>query len=145
MSASASRAHSTAGLALESGYSIAAPPSQPLASSAPNSMPIDPALTAEGLFDPMYSLMSSSMSEPGLARNGQLISPLESGDPFDFSVDPLMALDACQLTYTDDMDLDLTEGLTEDMFHVEDWSRYMWSAETGLEHLDTGFPPPVTQ
>lgn len=142
MSASASRNHSTAGLPGPA-YS-SAQPAQPVTSSALEILAIDPALTGSNIFDPAYSLLSSSISEPGLTT-GPLISPLESANPFDFSLDPSLSLDTSNLGYIEDMDMDVTEGLTEDMFHVEDWSRYMWSPETGLEHLDMGFPPSGAQ
>ncbi|KAJ6167057.1 hypothetical protein N7470_002504 [Penicillium chermesinum] len=139
-STAVSRAHSTAGLPVESGFPITAGSSRPLASSAPDATVLDPAL-GNGLFDPMYSLLTSSVSEAGLTQTCPLTSPVDGGNPFDFPLDPLLGLDASHFGYREDMDVDVTEGLTDEMFHVEDWSRYMWSPETGLEHLDMGFPP----
>jgi hypothetical protein len=67
-----------------------------------------------------------------------MISPLDGANPFDFPLDPALTLDDGALEYLDDMDF--TEGLTDEVFHVEDWSRYMWSPETGFEQLNTGYP-----
>lgn len=106
--------------------------------SAPDNVAID---GSGNLFDPLYSLLpATSVSQ--FAQTAPLISPLESGaNPFDFPLDPALGIDAGALGYLDEMDVDVTEGLTEDLFHVEDWSRYMWSPETGFEHLDMGYPP----
>ncbi|KAJ5750159.1 hypothetical protein N7533_007187 [Penicillium manginii] len=74
--------------------------------------------------------------------------PLEGSNPFETPLDPSLTLND-SLGYLENMDIDVTEGLSDEVFHIEDWSRYMWSPETGFEHLDTGFPPvtlpPVTQ
>ncbi|KAJ5724507.1 hypothetical protein N7493_006235 [Penicillium malachiteum] len=96
---------------------------------------------AENIFDPLYSLLPSSVSVAQFAQTAPLISPLDGASPFDFPLDPALGMDAGSLGYLEDMDVDVTEGLTEDLFHVEDWSRYMWSPETGFEHLDMGYPP----
>lgn len=90
------------------------------------------------MFDPMYSLApaSTSVSRAGLIQNA--ISPLDDANPFDFPLDPALALDDGALEYLDDMDL--TEGLADEGFMVQDWTRYIWSPETGFEHLDTGYP-----
>lgn len=88
------------------------------------------------IFDPAYSLLpSSTVSDVQLAQTVPLISPLEGGNPFDFRLEPELTLDDGTL------DAAVTEGLPEDVFHVENWSRYMWSPETGFEHLDMGYPP----
>lgn len=88
----------------------------------------------------MYSLVpaSTSVSQAGLVQNVPLVSPLDGANPFDFPLDPALALDEGALEYLDDMDL--TDGLAEDVFQVENWARYMWSPETGFEHLDTAYP-----
>lgn len=67
---------------------------------------------------------------------------MEEVNPFDFPLDSSLRLGDRALEYLDDlnMDVDLTEGLTDEVFAVEDWSRYMWSPETGFEHLDTDYP-----
>lgn len=90
----------------------------------------------------MYTLVpaSTSVSAAGLVQNAPLVSPLDGANPFEFPLDPALTFDDGVLEYLDDMDVDLTEGLTDEVFHVEDWSRYMWSPETGFEHLDTGYP-----
>lgn len=113
--------------------------SQSIARSGQDTLTLDPTM-CENMFDPMYTLApaSSSVSAAGLVQNVPLISPLEGTNPFDFPLDPALTLDDGALEYLDDMDL--TEGLTDEVFHVEDWSRYMWSPETGFEHLDTGYP-----
>lgn len=97
------------------------------------------------IFDPAYSLLpttstASSISDAQLAQT--LVIPSEGVNPFDFPLDPALTLGDGSLGCLDDLDVDMTEGLSDDTFHVEDWSRYMWSPETGFEHLDTGFPPP---
>ncbi|KAJ5132895.1 hypothetical protein N7448_007053 [Penicillium atrosanguineum] len=110
-----------------------------LSRSADN-IALDPVLSRD-MFDPAYNLLPSTLSEATLVQNVPLISPHESLNPFDFPSDPSLALDDGTLRYLEDMEVDITEGITEEIFHVEDWSRYMWSAETGFEHLDTGYPP----
>ncbi|KAJ6146108.1 hypothetical protein N7497_008090 [Penicillium chrysogenum] len=101
--------------------------------------------TAAALFDPAYSLQPSSLAVSAAqpAQTLPMVSPLDGVHPFDFSLDPALELGDNTLGYLNEvninMDLDLPA--MEEMFHVEDWSRYMWSAETGFEHLDTGFPP----
>ncbi|KAJ6115929.1 hypothetical protein N7523_006346 [Penicillium sp. IBT 18751x] len=109
-----------------------------LSRSADN-LALDPLLSRD-IFDPAYNLLST-MSRASLVQNMPLVSPLESANPFDFPSNPSLALDDGALRYLEDMEVDVTEGITEEVFHVEDWSRYMWSAETGFEHLDTGYPP----
>ncbi|KAJ5970906.1 uncharacterized protein N7479_000824 [Penicillium vulpinum] len=100
---------------------------------------------AGALFDPAYSLQSSTLavSSSQFARTMPMVSPLEGVNPFDFSLDPALELGENALGYLNevDMNMDLEMPVMEEVFHVEDWSRYMWSAETGFEHLDTGFPP----
>ncbi|KAJ5721481.1 uncharacterized protein N7483_009415 [Penicillium malachiteum] len=114
---------------------------QSLARSAPDTEMMDTTVT-ENIFDPLYSLLpSSSVSTAQFTQTAPMISPLEGANPFDFPLDPALGMDAGTLSYLEDMDVDVTEGLTEDLFHVEDWSRYMWSPETGFEHLDMGYPP----
>ncbi|KAJ5591284.1 hypothetical protein N7450_005256 [Penicillium hetheringtonii] len=121
--------------------------SQPFLRSAPENLTLDP-LLVEHTFDPMYSLLPSTISGSEMAQTIPMISPLEGGNPFDIPMDPSLTLND-SLGYLENMDVDLTEGFPDEVFHVEDWSRYMWSPETGFEHLDTGFPPvtlpPVTQ
>lgn len=107
-------------------------PLQPLSRSEPDSLILDSMLSGN-LFDPMYSLLPSSMTQAQ-------VSPLEAVNPFDVPLDPALTIDDTSLGYLDNMNVDITTGVTEDVFHVEDWSRYMWSPETGFEHLDTGLP-----
>lgn len=109
-------------------------------SRSTDNLVLDPVLSRE-IFDPAYNLLPSTLSGASLVQNVPLISPLETVNPFDFPSDPSLALDDGALRYLEDMEVDITEGITEEVFHVEDWSRYMWSAETGFEHLDTGYPP----
>lgn len=101
--------------------------------------------TAAALFDPAYSLQPSTLAVSGsqVAQTMPMVSPLEGVNPFDFSLDPRLELGDSTLGYLNevDMNMDLEMPAMEEVFHVEDWSRYMWSAETGFEHLDTGFPP----
>jgi hypothetical protein len=106
--------------------------------------PVSEEGTAAGLFDPAYSLQPSlavSGSQP--AQTLPMVSPLDGVHAFDFSLDPALDLSDHTLGYLNEVDInmDLDLPAMEEMFHVEDWSRYMWSAETGFEHLDTGFPP----
>ncbi|KAJ6093446.1 hypothetical protein N7486_008735 [Penicillium sp. IBT 16267x] len=113
-------------------------PGQTLSHSAPGTSVIDPSIMSqEAVFDPMYSLLPSSSD--ALTQPGPLVSPLDSANPFEFPLDPGLTVHGT-LGCLEDMDLDITEGL-EEVFHVEDWSRYMWSPETGFEHLDMGYPP----
>lgn len=114
------------------GLSVSAGPSR-------SALTLDPAVSG-AMFDPMYSLVpvSTSASRAELVQNVPLISPLDGADPFDFPLDPALALDEGALEYLDDMDL--TEGLADEDFLVQDWTRYIWSPETGFEHLDTGYP-----
>ncbi|KXG45888.1 uncharacterized protein PGRI_047440 [Penicillium griseofulvum] len=124
--------------------------------SAPGSLyeyPIEYPVTtgaeaAAALFDPAYSLQPSTLPVSGsqLGHTLPMVSPLEGVNPFDFSLDPALELSDGTVGYMNegDMNMDLEMPVMEEVFHVEDWSRYMWSAETGFEHLDTGFPP-VTQ
>ncbi|KAJ5916136.1 hypothetical protein N7504_000151 [Penicillium tannophilum] len=112
-------------------------PSQTISHSAPGTCVIDPSIMGNTIFDPMYSLLPSSSD--ALMQPGPLISPLDSANPFEFPLDPELTVNGT-LGCLEDMDLDITEGL-EEVFHVEDWSRYMWSPETGFEHLDMGYPP----
>jgi hypothetical protein len=108
-------------------------------SCSADDLALDPVLSSD-IFDPAYNLLPSTLSGGSVVENGPLISPLESVNPFDFPLDPSLTLDDGALRYLEDMEVDITEGITEEMFHVEDWSRYMWSPETGFEHLDTGHP-----
>ena len=110
-----------------------------LSRSADN-LALDPVLSSD-MFDPAYNLLPSTLSGASLVQNAPMISPLESVNPFDFPLDPSLTLDDGALRYLEDMEVDITEGITEEVFHVEDWSRYMWSPETGFEHLDAGYPP----
>ncbi|OQE37073.1 hypothetical protein PENCOP_c010G02004 [Penicillium coprophilum] len=99
---------------------------------------------AAALFDPAYSLQASTIAASGsqLAQTMPMVSPLEGGNPFDFSLDPALEMgDSMRYLNEGEMNMDLEMPVMEEVFHVEDWSRYMWSAETGFEHLDTGFPP----
>ncbi|KAJ5925531.1 hypothetical protein N7454_008170 [Penicillium verhagenii] len=99
---------------------------------------MDPSVIGNAIFDPLYSLLPPS--SVALTQSGApLVSPLDGANPFDFPLDPSLA-GGGTLGCLEDMDLDITEGL-EEVFHVEDWSRYMWSPETGFEHLDMGYPP----
>ncbi|KAF3023840.1 hypothetical protein E8E15_004413 [Penicillium rubens] len=134
---------------LESGRTLSAEQGS-LSHSAPGSLYEYPVSegeegTAAALFDPAYSLQPSSLAVSGAqpAQTLPMVSPLDGVHPFDFSLDPALELGDNTLGYLNEvninMDLDLPA--MEEMFHVEDWSRYMWSAETGFEHLDTGFPP----
>ncbi|CAI7607697.1 unnamed protein product [Penicillium discolor] len=121
-----------------------------LSRSAPGSL-YDYPVTSEAeaaaaaLFDPAYSLQPSTLAVSGsqIAQTLSMVSPLEGAHPFDFSLDPALELGDNNLGYLNEVDLnmDLELPAMEEVFHVEDWSRYMWSAETGFEHLDTGFPP----
>ncbi|KAJ5989002.1 hypothetical protein N7481_004212 [Penicillium waksmanii] len=121
---------------------------QSFARSAPEDFALDP-LLVEHTFDPMYSLLPSTISGAQMAQTVPMISPLEGSNPFDTPLDPSLTLNDSLGGYLESMDIDVTEGLSDEVFHIEDWSRYMWSPETGFEHLDTGFPPatlpPVTQ
>ncbi|KAI2793254.1 hypothetical protein POX_b03307 [Penicillium oxalicum] len=124
-----SRAGSTEGMALASGS---------------ESLTMDPTMCGT-IFDPMYSLvpaMSAVSTAAELVANIPILSPMEEVNPFDFPLDHSLRLGDRALEYLDDlnMDVDLTEGLTDEVFAVEDWSRYMWSPETGFEHLDTDYP-----
>lgn len=112
-------------------------PSLTLSHSAPGTCVIDPSIMGNTIFDPMYSLLPSSSD--ALTQPGPSVSPLDSVNPFEFPLDPGLTVNGA-LGCLEDMDLDITEGL-EEVFHVEDWSRYMWSPETGFEHLDMGYPP----
>jgi hypothetical protein len=134
---------------LESGRTLSAEQGS-LSHSAPGSLYEYPVSegeegTAAALFDPAYSLQPSSLAVSAAqpAQTLPMVSPLDGVHPFDFSLDPALELGDNTLGYLNEvninMDLDLPA--MEEMFHVEDWSRYMWSAETGFEHLDTGFPP----
>ncbi|KAJ5584603.1 uncharacterized protein N7459_004403 [Penicillium hispanicum] len=128
--------------AAASGAGEGAELSQSLSHSAPDALAPDPILAGD-LFDSMYSLLpaTSSLSGESMARTVPLVNPLEGRDPFEFPLDPALALDNGALGCLEEMEVDLAEGLAEEVFDVEDWSRYMWSPETGFEHLDTGFPP----
>ncbi|KAJ9486225.1 hypothetical protein VN97_g7112 [Penicillium thymicola] len=121
-----------------------------LSHSAPGSLyeyPVssDADVAAVALFDPAYSLQPSTLAVSGsqIAQTLSMVSPLEGAHQFDFSLDPALELGDNNLGYLNEVDLnmDLELPAMEEVFHVEDWSRYMWSAETGFEHLDTGFPP----
>ncbi|KOS47474.1 hypothetical protein ACN38_g1626 [Penicillium nordicum] len=120
-----------------------------LSHSAPGSLyeyPIssDTDVAAVALFDPAYSLQPSTLAVSGsqIAQTLSMVSPLDGAHPFDFSLDPALELGDNNLGYLNEVDLNMDLELPAmEEFHVEDWSRYMWSAETGFEHLDTGFPP----
>ncbi|KAJ5192742.1 hypothetical protein N7449_008884 [Penicillium cf. viridicatum] len=136
---------------LDSNQTLSAEQGGSLSHSAPGSLyeyPVtsEAEATAAALFDPAYSLQPSTLAGSGsqLAQTLTMVSPLEGGvNPFDFSLDPALELGDSTLGYLNEVDLnmDLELPAMEEVFHVEDWSRYMWSAETGFEHLDTGFPP----
>ncbi|OQE18915.1 hypothetical protein PENFLA_c020G07128 [Penicillium flavigenum] len=132
---------------LESGRTLSAEQGS-LSHSAPGSLYEYPVSEEEGtvaaLFDPAYSLQpSSAVSGAQPAQTLPMVSPLDGVHPFDFSLDPALELGDNSLGYLNEVDINMNLDLPamEEMFHVEDWSRYMWSAETGFEHLDTGFPP----
>ena len=133
---------------LESGRTLSAENGS-LSHSAPGSLYEYPVSEKEGtaaaLFDPAYSLQPTSMAVSGSqpAQTLSMVSPLDGVHSFDFSLDPALELGDSTLSYMNEVDInmDLDLPAMEEMFHVEDWSRYMWSAETGFEHLDTGFPP----
>ena len=93
---------------------------------------------ASALFDSTYSLLPSTASSLP-AQTAPMISQDEVS-PFDFPLDPALALGFGELRELEDMSVDLGLPAVEGAFHVEDWSRYLWTAETGFEHLDTGFP-----
>ncbi|KAJ5644550.1 hypothetical protein N7507_010561 [Penicillium longicatenatum] len=112
-------------------------PGETLSHSGSGTSVIDPTIMGNTIFDPMYSLLPSSSD--ALTQPGPLVSPLDSANPFEFPLDPGLTVNGT-IGCLEDMDLDITEGL-EEVFHVEDWSRYMWSPETGFEHLDMGYPP----
>ncbi|KAJ5780708.1 hypothetical protein N7457_005868 [Penicillium paradoxum] len=136
-------AKAKSGSASKSGHSTASPrPSRSISSASSGKTPYPDAGgsgRAAALFDPAYSLLPSSSEQ--MAQTLPMVSPLEGGNPFEFPLDTSLDLDA-GLGYLDDVDLNLDLELpVEEMFHVEDWSRYMWSVETGFEHLDTGYPP----
>lgn len=116
----------------------------PLSNSAPSSLADYPAVS-EALFDPAYSLYSSAVSDAEIAQALPLVSPLEGVNPFEFPLDPALALGDIGLGSLEDVDMsmDLELPPVEEGFHVEDWSRYMWSPETGFEHLDIGTAAPV--
>ncbi|KAJ5115211.1 hypothetical protein NUU61_000970 [Penicillium alfredii] len=120
------------------GSTCSAGPAQSLSNSAPGSF--SQSILTGALFDPAYSLVSagSSTSDARIAQTLPSVSPLDSANPFDIPLDPALALDDGSLGYLEDMEIDLGEGMMEETFHVEDWSRYIWSPETGLESLDTG-------
>jgi hypothetical protein len=119
--------------------------------SLPNSAPgslyeypiVSEAEAATALFDPAYSLLpaTSAVSDPRLVQTLPMVSPFEGVNPFEFPIDPALALGDGGMGYLDEIDMDMELPAAEEVFHVEDWSRYMWSAETGFEHIDTGFPP----
>ncbi|KAJ6090450.1 hypothetical protein N7486_009265 [Penicillium sp. IBT 16267x] len=112
-------------------------PGQTLSYFAPGTSVIDPSIMGNAVFDPIYSLLPSSSDV--LTQPVPLVSPLDSANLFEFPLDTGLTMHGT-LGCLEDMDLDITEGL-EEVFHVEDWSRYMWSPETGFEHLDMGYPP----
>ncbi|KAJ5766637.1 uncharacterized protein N7511_004253 [Penicillium nucicola] len=118
----------------------------PLSDAVPSSL-VDYSVVSEALFNPTYSLLPSSsvVSDPQLAQTLPLVSPLERLNPFEFPLDPALALEDLGLGSLDevDMSMDLDMPPVEEGFHVEDWSRYMWSPETGFEHLDMGTNDPV--
>ncbi|KGO37201.1 hypothetical protein PEX1_065730 [Penicillium expansum] len=135
---------------LDSNQTLSAEQGNSLSHSAPGSLYEYPVTsesdtTAAALFDPAYSLQPSTLAVSGsqVAQTLSMVSPLEGVNPFDFSLDPALELGDGTLGYLNEVDLsmDLEMPAMEEVFQVEDWSRYMWSAETGFEHLDTGFPP----
>ncbi|KAJ5530929.1 hypothetical protein N7527_004322 [Penicillium freii] len=135
---------------LDSNQTLSAEQDGSLSHSAPGSLyeyPVtsEAEATVAALFDPAYSLQPSTLAVSGsqIAQTLPMVSPLEGAHPFDFSLDPALELGDNHLGYLNEVDLNMDLELPpmEEVFHVEDWSRYMWSAETGFEHLDTGFPP----
>lgn len=70
-----------------------------------------------------------------------LISPLDGSTPLVFQLDPTLTIDDETLGYLEYMNMDISEVLPEENLHIENWSEYMWSTETGFEHLDTRFLP----
>ncbi|KAJ5455212.1 hypothetical protein N7475_010333 [Penicillium sp. IBT 31633x] len=136
------------GLGLSSSQTLGVMRDCSVSRSAPGSLyeyPVVSEADAAALFDPAYSLLPSTTAVSGslLAQTLPMVSPLDEVNPFEFPLDPAMELDDGSLSYLNNVDLsmDLDLPAVEDVFQVEDWSRYMWSAETGFEHLDTGYPP----
>lgn len=97
-----------------------------LSRSAPENLLLDQVVTST-LFDPAFTLLPST----SLVPVGQTM-PLEGANPFELPHDSSLAADGGVLGCLDDMDLDITEGLSEDAFHIADWSRYMSCPETGF-------------
>ncbi|KAF7716824.1 Copper-fist domain-containing protein [Penicillium ucsense] len=129
-----------------SSEAMARPPAAAASSSSLEPTTLDHPTMCETIFDPMYSLeatTSAAAVSAGLVATMPMLSPMEGANPFDFPLDPSLRLDEQTLGYLDDMnlDVDLSEGLADEVFAVEDWSRYMWSPENGFEHLDTDYPP----
>ncbi|CAG7962722.1 unnamed protein product [Penicillium salamii] len=132
----------------ESSLNLHAVQDSPLPKSAPGSLCDYPIFTgaeatnaANVLFDSAYTLLpSTSAVSSEQTQTLPMVSPLENVNPFEFPLDPTLALGFGELGELEDMNMDLGMPIVEGAFHVEDWSRYMWSAETGFEHLDTGFP-----
>ncbi|KAJ5493348.1 hypothetical protein N7539_002094 [Penicillium diatomitis] len=128
-----------------SSEAMARPPAA-ASSSSLEPTTLDHTTMCETIFDPMYSLdatTSAAAVSAGLVATMPMLSPMEGANPFDFPLDPSLRLDEQTLGYLDDLnlDVDLSEGLADEVFAVEDWSRYMWSPENGFEHLDTDYPP----
>lgn len=68
-----------------------------------------------------------------------VIDALEDINMTDPSLDPSLAFDERALRSVGglaDLNMSAIDDWTEEMFHVEDWSRFMWSPETGFEHLN---------
>ena len=65
----------------------------PLSNSAPSSLADYPA-ASEALFDSAYSLVpsSSAVSDAQFVQALPSVSPLEGANPFDFPLDPALAL-----------------------------------------------------
>ncbi|OKO98430.1 hypothetical protein PENSUB_9106 [Penicillium subrubescens] len=125
-----------AGLSVSAGPSRAGS-SQSISHSGPDTVILDPAMGGD-IIDTIYSLIpSSSVTGASLVQNAPVITLLEGTNPFDFPLDLGQRHDNGTLEYLDDMDL--TEGITAEVFHVEGWSNYMWSPETGFEQVNTGY------
>lgn len=124
-------------------------PDHPLSDSEPGIFTEGPSFPVSDTITMPYSLARSSsplVSDPQVVQTMPLVNPLEvnTNNPFDIPLDPALALDDGRFGYLEDLDVDMSEGLSDEVFHVEDWSRYMWSPETGFEHLVTGIPPGAT-
>lgn len=120
---------------------------EPLSRSAPDTLPLtlDQCPPSNpSLFDPAFTLLPPTPSNPiQTDKTPPLTSPLEAVNPLDIPLEPSLSLEDAALgcTVAMAMDVDLNGGSCGDVFHVEDWSRYLWSPESGFEHLDMQVPP----